>query len=241
MQITEQQLFDYINCPAKYQFKHEQGIFLNKNTTIKDILATTASYFYSYVLENKKTPTLKVLSKKLEALYLKHKDDIPEKKYNDALLSLRNFYNWACSEKIAVIDSCMPYSLTYNGINLTGVLSPIAINNSNGNKMLEFLILNFSSRNIDQLSLDSRLKYSIDIFAFNQASNSTRVSGIKYHNVKTGKDMLSMRSQSDFDRLLETLDGVVAGISNKAFYPRESSFCSTCEYKHMCRAWKREV
>lgn len=241
MQLTEQQLFDYISCPAKYQFKHEQGIILHKGKTVKDLLITTANYFYSYVMENKKTPTLKVLSNKFEALYLKHKEDIPEKKYNEGLLSLRNFYNWACSEKIAVIDSCMPYSLTYKGINLTGILSPIAINNSYGNKMLEFLVLNFSGRNIDQLTLDTKLKHSIDMLAFNQSSGSTRISGIKHHHIKTGKDMISMRSQADFDRVLGTLDGVVAGINAKAFYPRESSFCSTCEYKHMCRAWKKEV
>ena len=241
MKITEQQLFDYISCPAMYQYKHEQGIDLYQSKTVKDLLITTANYFYTYVFENKKTPTLKVLSNKFEALYLKHKQDIPEKKYNEGLLSLRNFYNWACSEKIVVADSCMPYNLTYKGVSLTGILSPIAINNSHGNKMLEFLILNFSGRNIDQLTLDTKLKYSIDMLAFNHNNGATRISGIKHHHIKTGKDMLSMRSQIDNDRALATIEGVALGIKNKVFYPRESVFCSTCEYRHMCRSWKREV
>lgn len=234
LNLTEEQFFDYINCPALYDFKYNKNIKINKSIKITNILSSISNAYYLYVLNNKNVPSLSYLTKKYESIYLKHKEEIPEKKFTEGLLLLRNFYNWACDEKIIVIESDAKYNLIYKDIKLEGTMNPIAINK---NKQLEFLILNYSSRNIDQLELDTKLKYTIDIMSFNNEFKDNKIYGIKYHNVKNNKDLIATRSNIDFERLKSTLLGVYSGIKNNSFYPRESHMCTNCSYRMLCKGW----
>lgn len=237
MNITEQQLFDYIYCPVKYDLKYNHNIVLNEPASIKSILGQVSKYFYMYVINNLKTPTFNILSNKFESLFKQHVDVLSSKQYNDGLFLLRNFYNWACSNKLAVIDSDVKYLITHKDIILEGVMNPIAIN---ANKQLEFLLMNFSSRNPDQLEIDTKLKYSIDMMAFNDSNKDHRIMATKVHNVKSGKDLLTTRTQNDYDRLLSTIDGVANGIKHEIYFPRETYMCNSCSYKQYCRGWKKE-
>lgn len=237
MNITEQQLFDYIYCPVKYDLKYNHKIILNEPASIKSILGQVSKYFYMYVINNLKTPTFNILSNKFESLFKQHVDVLSSKQYNDGLFLLRNFYNWACSNKLAVIDSDVKYLITHKDIILEGVMNPIAINE---NKKLEFLLMNFSSRNPEQLEIDTKLKYSIDMMAFNDSNKDHRIMATKVHNVKSGKDLLTTRTQNDYDRLLSTIDGVANGIKHEIYFPRETYMCNSCSYKQYCRGWKKE-
>lgn len=237
MRLTEQQLFDYMYCPAKYDMKYNKKILIADDVNINQILGQVTKFFYMYVLNNKKTPTFNQLTNKFESLYKPYASVISEKKYTEALFQLRNFYNWACSNMIAVIDSDVKYVITHKDIVLEGVMNPIAINK---NKKLEFLIMNFSNKSLDQLEIDTKMKYTIDMLSFNDSNKDMKIIGTKIHHVKTGKDFITSRTEMDNDRFLSTLENVAKGIENNIYYPRETPLCSSCSYKHYCRGWNNK-
>lgn len=238
IQLTEQKLFDYINCPCKYDLKYNMNIVIQEDITINSLLKQVSNYFYMYVLNNLKTPTLNMLTNKFESLFKSYVDIFSAKQYSESLFLLRNFYNWACSSQIAVIDSGIKYVISHNGIILEGIMNPIAINKD---KRLEFLLMNFSSRSPEQLEIDTKLKYSIDMLAFNDSNKDHSVQATKIHNVKSGKDLITTRNSNDFERLYSSIEGVAKGIENNIYYPRESHMCTMCAYRHYCRGWKREA
>lgn len=235
--LTEQQLFDYINCPVKYDLKHNKKIVLHDDNTINSILKSVTNYFYMFVMTNLKTPTFNNISRKFESIYKSKLEVSNSKQYTDGLFKLRNFYNWACDGQVAVIDNDIRYAIAHKDIRLEGTMNPIAMNK---NKQLEFLIMNFSSRTPEQLEIDTKLKYSIDMLAFNDTNQEFKVLGTKIHNVKSGKDLFTTRNKIDYDRLLSSIEGVAKGIQNNIYYPRESHMCSSCNYKNYCRSWRKE-
>jgi hypothetical protein len=233
--LTEQQFFDYIFCPAKYDLKYNKKIVIEEPFSINNILNTISKFFYMYIVNNMKTPSMNTITTKFDSLMKPYMDITSNKQYTDALFQLRNFYNWACSNRIAVIDSDIKYIINHKDIILEGIMSPVAINE---NKRLEFLIMNFSSRTPDQLEIDTKLKYSIDMMSFNESNKDNKIFATKVHCVKSGKDFITSRTDNDYNRLTATIEGVAAGINNKAFYPRESHMCQNCSYKNCCRGWK---
>lgn len=235
--ITEQQFFDYIFCPCKYDIKYNKKIIIQNPITINNLLNQASKYFYMYVMNNLKTPTMNMLTTKFESLFKPYADIFSSKQYNDALFSLRNFYNWACDAQVAVVDSDVKYVISHEGLVLEGIMNPIAINKV---KHLEFLIMNYSSRIPEQLEVDTKLKYSIDMMAFNNSNKDFKVLATKIHNIKSGKDIVTTRNQNDYDRLLSSLKGVAQGINSNIYYPRESHMCASCSYKNYCRGWTKE-
>lgn len=233
--LTEQQLFDYIFCPAKYDMKYNKKVLIEDPFSINTILTTITKFFYFYVVNNLKTPSMNTITNKFESLIKPYMDIISQKQYTDALFQLRNFYNWACNNQIAVIDSDIKYIIRHKDIMLEGTMNPIAINKD---KNLEFLVMNFSSRLPDQLEIDTKLKYSIDMMSFNSSNKDNKALAIKTHFVKSNRDFITTRGENDYNRLLATIEGVATGINNKSFYARESHMCQSCSYKNYCRGWK---
>jgi hypothetical protein len=235
MKITEQQFFDYISCPLKYDMKYNKGIVIDDKFSVNNILIKVTNYFYMYVINNLKTPSMNQLTTKFESLIKPYMNIISNKQYTDALFLLRNFYNWACSNKIAVIDSDVKYLFSHNGNIIEGVLNPIAINKD---KNLEFLIMNFSNRVPDQLEIDTKLKYSLDMLAFNSSNKDKKIYASKIHCVKQNKDFTTTRNENDYSRLLSTIDNVCKGIENNIYFPHETHMCQQCQYRNLCRGWK---
>ena len=73
LELTEQQMFDYIYCPALYDFKYNKNVVLEKPKKISDLVNQVCNYFFMYIIEFKKVPSLAMLSNKYEKLYLKDK------------------------------------------------------------------------------------------------------------------------------------------------------------------------
>lgn len=234
MNITEQQFFDYIKCPALYDLKYNHNIEINEIPTIPQILEKVAKYFYMSLLNNKKPPTLDQLNKKFESLTQPYMSYINNNKYVEACFQIRNFYNWACSNKVVVIDPSARYTIAHKGDILEGIMNPIAINK---NQQFEFLIANFSTKKPDQFDIDKKLKYSIDMYAYNQSSKDSSIIATNIHHIKSGTSYTTTRNSIDYQRLISSFEGVVKGIEANAFYPRESNMCNQCPYKHYCRGW----
>lgn len=234
LNLTEQQLFDYISCPCKYDMIYNRKIVFGNEFSLNKIMQETARFFFVYVLNNFKVPSFNMLSNRFESLCRPYQELIDEKKCVESLFKLRNFYNWACSNKIAVFDIDTKYVLSEENIILEGVMNPLTVNQR---KQISFLDLNFSSRNTVQIEADNKLKYSLDMYAYNNLNKDNEASGINIHNVKSGKDIYTGRFQNDYDRLIKTINNVAKGISAGIYYPRESHACSSCPYKNYCRAW----
>ena len=236
MRLTEQQFFDYISCPLKYDMKYNKGLLIPDTFSINNILIIMTKFFYMYVVNNLKTPTFNLMTNKFESAIKPYINIISNKQYTDALFLLRNFYNWACDNKVAVIDSDIKYIFTHNSNIIEGVMNPIAINKD---KNLEFLIMNFSSRLPDQLEVDTKLKYSLDMLSFNSSNKDKQVNAIKIHNVKQNKTLITTRNDNDFKRLTSTIDNVCKGIENNIYFPHETHMCQQCAYRNLCRGWNK--
>lgn len=234
MILTEQQLFDYIECPLKYYLKNKMGITVEEPVNDKMLLNHVTNYFYNMVA-NGKLPSLKQMQSKLDSICSKHQDYVTSKKSVELWSKVYAFYNWACDNKVAVIDTGMRYSLTLDKHVINGVMNPVANTNNN----FEILIMNFSSRLPDQIEQDTKLKHTLDILAFNSIyeSDGYEISGTRIHSVKLNKDLFTVRNSLDFKRLTKTINNVAFSIENDVYYPRETYMCKNCNYKNYCRSW----
>lgn len=234
MKLTEQQLFDYSYCPVKYFLKYKSKIVVPEELTINKLLTQVTKYFYNSVA-NGKLPSLKQMQNKLDSICETNKDLINSKKAVEMWAQIYNFYNWACDNKIAVIDTDTKYAITLGENIIEGTMNPIALT---PNKDLEILIVNFSNKVPDQLEIDTKLKYTLDMLAFNTANKDMKVNATRIHLLKANKDIITTRGLNDFDRLNSTVNNIAKSIQNELYYPRETFMCTSCNYRNYCRAWK---
>lgn len=234
MKLTEQQLFDYSYCPVKYFLKYKTKIVVPEEVTINKLLTQVAKYFYTTVA-NGKVPSLKQMQNKLDAICEANREMINPKKAVEMWGLVYNFYNWACDNKIAVVDTDTRYAIPIGEHIIEGAMNPIALT---PNKNLEILIVNFSNKIPDQLEIDTKLKYTLDTFAFNTANKDMKIDATKIHLVKSNKDIITTRNINDYDRLKSTVNNIAKSIQNELYYPRETFMCTSCNYRNYCRAWK---
>lgn len=234
MKLTEQQLFDYSYCPVKYYLKYKTKIIVPEEITINKLLTQITKYFYTCVA-NGKVPTLKQMQNKLDSICEANREIINSKKAVEMWGQVYNFYNWACDNKIAVVDTDTKYAITIGEHIVEGAMNPIALT---PNKRLEILITNFSSKVPDQLEIDTKLKYTLDTLAFNTANKDMQIDATRIHLVKSNKDIVTTRNMNDFDRLNSTVNNIAKSIQNELYYPRETFMCTSCNYRNYCRAWK---
>lgn len=234
MKLTEQQLFDYSYCPVKYYLKYKTKLIAPEEVTVNKLLTQVAKFFYNNVM-NGKIPTLRQMQTKLDSLCEANKDIISSKKAVEMWGQVYNFYNWACDKKVAVIDTDIKYALNIGEHIIEGTMNPVALT---PNKQLEVLIANFSSKIPDQLEVDSKLKYTLDTMAFNNANKDMKINATRIHLVRHNKDIVTTRNANDYERLKSTVNNIAKSIQNELYYPRETYMCNTCNYRNYCRAWK---
>lgn len=234
MRITEQQLFDYMTCPVKYYLKYKSKIVVPEEVTVNKLLTQITKYFYNTVA-NGKLPSLKQMQNKLDSLCEANKDIITPKKSIEMWGQVYNFYNWACDNKIAVIDTDTKYAITLGEHIVEGTMSPIAIT---PNQKLELLLINFSTRVPDQIEIDTKTKYTLDMMAFNKANSDMQIDAVRIHLLKQNRDLYTTRNINDYERLNSTVNNIAKSIQNELYYPKETHMCTSCNYRNYCRAWK---
>ena len=234
MRLTEQQLFDFMFCPVKYYLKYKSKIVVQEEVTVNKLLTQITKYFYNSVA-NGKLPSLKQMQSKLDSLCEANREIITPKKSVEMWGQVYNFYNWACDNQIAVIDTDTKYAITLGEHIVEGTMSPIALTPNN---KLELLIVNFSSRVPDQLEIDTKTKYTLDTMAFNNANSDMKIDATRIHLLKQKKDLYTTRNKNDYERLNSTVNNVAKSIQNELYYPKETHMCTSCNYRNYCRAWK---
>lgn len=230
--ITDKQLFDYITCPAYYDMKYNKGIKTEEKVTMQKLLDKVTRYFFTNLL-NKRICTMDELKRKWDKVCEQNKDFINSKRNLEGMNYIINFARWAANNNIVLADFESDYTIRVGDTSVKGTLGPVA---ALPGRKCELLSPRFSSREPEQNDIDKKLKYTLDCLAFKEAYNHS-ISAVKVIHHKNNKEFITNRTQLDYDRLTSTINGVANGIQAKAFYPRESVFCSNCDLKLYCKYW----
>lgn len=233
--ITENQMFDYMHCPVKYDIKYNQKIPISEQESMSKHLTKIANFFYLNLL-NKKIVSNSDLKKRLD-LIAKENDIQDHKKIMDAISQIMKFSLWAENERLVVLDTNSQYSIQVDDVILKGNIGTIV---SARNNRLSLLIADFSSKIPEQAIIDLSLKNTIDAYAF-MKMNKQNIDSINVHSVKHNKDFVSFRNDGDFARMQESIKSIGKSIELGLYYPRESHLCPSCSAKDFCKYWKTIV
>lgn len=234
MRITEQQLFDYIHCPALFEMKHIRNIPLEEQVSLPKLLNKVAKFFYLNLL-NGKICTTSELKKKWDSICQQYEEQINPKQIMEGFSLIMKLYNWASDEQAVVLDIDSPYTVRVGDIEIVGNMGTIL---AAPNDRYELLVTDFSSRLPDQSIIDMKLKYTLEAYAFYKVYNKF-ISGVRVHSVKYNKDFYTSRTDGDFKRLETAIRNAGKCIENDFYYPREG-MCSTCPAKGYCKFWSRD-
>ena len=155
------------------------------------------------------------------------------KKVTESLGLLINFDRWANGSKFRVKDVNCGYEITIGKYSVNGCLD-IIIEDQTG---VHLIYIDFSSKMPDQVLQYNRLKYALDIYAFQEQFNMSPATSILY-NVKYATELPLFNSDEDFFRLKSCILSICSSIENKLFYPHESVYCKECPNKTLCGTWK---
>lgn len=234
-QLTEDEFFQYIRCPLHYDSVYRKKFSPTANTTMNTLLAKVAAAFYSRLM-NGNVMTTGQLKQKWDRICEEHDDYITPQRCLDGIALIMKLYNWAADIELRIADRNVPYVVGIQGAHGTtefsGHIDTIAVDKDNS---FYLLVTDFSNRYPNQSILDTKLKFSMDSYAFRAMYH--KWAGIKVHHVKSAKDFFTSRRKEDDLRLTTSIDNVAWSIHNKIFYPRESAFCSSCDLVNFCRAW----
>ena len=230
MRITEQQLFDYIECPAIYHIKYNMKIDIPEEIHLSKLLNSVSNFFYLNLL-NGKIPTYNQIKKKWDALCEQYKLD--NKKVITGWGYVLKLIEWCENNKICVADVSSNYMISLGEDQLIGNIETILVTPQ---KQIELFYTNFSEKALDPILIDMKLKYGLDALGFytlyNKMPDIQKILSVKYNEV-----LLTNRTQPDITRVRDTIQNVINCIKNNLFYPRESAFCKTCPAKQYCKYW----
>lgn len=234
--ITEEELFSYIKCPINYEITYIRK-FTPKETVSMNVLLNKVFKVFCTHLMNGKIMSTNDLKIKWDRICESYPEYINPQRSLDGLGLLMKMWNWAAEVELQIIDMGLPYTIGSKFqdkvIELDGCIGIIA-----KDLMQNFYLLDmdFGNKYTEQAFLDMKLKYTIDCYAFKELYNKDL--HVKIHNVKNNKDFFTDRHEDDFKRMKATIANVGGSVLNKMFYPRETSFCKSCNLLNFCKMWK---
>ena len=235
MQLTERQLYDYMKCPIYYQGAYQYGLTPIEQPSMNKLLGKVAHAFCAQ-LAAQVVPSRSDVEKMWSRVCKKNSEYITDKKVVEGLTVLMQMYRWAEDKQLMIGSTDVPYSIVFkkeNPIELIGKIDIVAIT---PDKEMELLIIDFDRRLPDRAVMDMKLKYTMDAFAFKKLMNKDV--GIHVHHVRSAQDFFTFRAADDFLRLESAVTTIGKCIEDEVFYPRENAFCSSCDMRNYCRAWR---
>lgn len=229
--ISEQQLFDYMKCPALYYYKYIKKFKVPEKVTTHSLLTKVMKYFLIQI-QNGQIPSLKEIQRRWDLAYAHHKDIIKEEKIVSGWQKLIKFVEWFSSEKILVADVNTPYSIDVQNVTIKGNIEQI-ITNGNRDK-IELFYANFSDKDNDAVYKENNLKFTIDSYAFKTLFQD-RESGILVFDTKKDQIYKTYRTEGDFAKLRADIWSIGNSIKNGYYYTRESFMCENCICNQYCK------
>lgn len=231
MKITEQQLFDYIRCPALYDMKHEKELPIKEQESFQDLLRKAAEYIYFRVSLGE-VPTMKEIKRKWDSICEPYAEVLGAKKVMEGMSLLQQLFNWCRENELIVIETKTKYAIYLDGFEINGNIGTVISRNGK----LELLITSFSNQLPDAILNDLKLKYTIDCYAYEQMYNDS-IQAIRIVSVKHNKEFITMRRTTDYERLKASVRAIGKSIEQKLYHVTDSHLCKTCPASSLCKYW----
>lgn len=259
MDLHLDEIHTYLACPAKYKFKFVDNIPMPPNSSVqfrKAIHETT--YFFFYCAMNSWVPKPAQMKDKWASIWnqnnqmvdpmsliLKTSQSEMAKKtrgtkkvdqyHMKGMEMIHNFYHFNHANPGSVILVDQPYRLALDDVNIIGKFELIReiLDATDGKRYIEIVDFKTSDEPMDPFLVKHDFNLTLASLAFRNLFQSTE-DRLKYHYLKTGRDIITVRRENDFNRAKATVKGVVNGIKNEDFYPKQSFACKTCEFRDVC-------
>lgn len=262
MEISVDQIHAYLHCPTKYKFEHVDKIQgqPDKSAMFKKALHQTISYFFLSAMGSH-LPSLGQMKDKWASIWQdmtnasssienillatsyavaptrgRTKERQPMDSQQIAGLEMiHNFYHFNKNNPGNVIAVDLEYRVPVGDVNVTGRFELIReiVDSSDGKRYIEIVDFKTGSDSIDAFTVKHDLNLTLASYAFRNAFHSTE-DRLKYHYMKSGKDVITVRRENDFNRMKAIVSGVANGIQAKALYPRQTFMCKACPFVEMC-------
>lgn len=231
MEIKEQEFFEYLKCPLRYDLI-KKGHVLETNKTFKKLCFEAVNSNINARCNGMKADAT-TLKRKWDTLAKENVDSIGIKKVTDGWGLVYRTYEYIELFGLQFLDTNTSYKLEIpgTGVCLTGVLNPLIDRGT----YIEVFVPCFDRQVPERISIDTKLKHTIEALAIKQMFNKDCV--ITYYVPAQGKTIETLRSTQDFQRLESIIKMVGKSISANIIYPRETLICSSCVARPLCKAW----
>lgn len=260
MEITLDKIHTYLECPLKYEFEHVKDIESDKtkNHLFKEAVHKTISFFFFTAMSgyipslaqmkdkwantweeasNPRSVLDEILSTRLSMgkKAKGHRDPHADKYRMLGFEMIYNFYNFNKDNPGNIIGVDLPYRVALDDVIITGKFELIReiIDVSDGKRYIEIVDFKTNADNIDPFLVKHDFNLSLASYAFRELFQS-KEDRVKYHYLKTGRDIIIQKQDSDYERMKAIIHGVKQGIQNELYYPRQSFMCKSCPMKEMC-------
>lgn len=235
--LSEQQIFDYIKCPLRYDSVYNHKMATKNHPSLPELIKRVERAFFVNLM-NGKVLSSSEIKRKWDRVCESNQEFVNAQKCLDGIDALMKMYRWAASKQIRIADIAMPYIVSVRDDNdvyeIKGETGAIGL--MKDRNRLEIIDIDYSNRALDQFLIDMKLKYSLDLLAAQQLGQD--ISGVHIHHVKSDKDFFTVRSDEDMIRVREAIKNIGRCIKHHLFYPRETLICASCDMKFYCRAWR---
>lgn len=233
IELTSNQLEDYISCPNLFYIRHVNGIVPRSKVTIRKLIEKHKEQMFYRLMEGTIPDINKIL--------IDFSKDCMDNKYpplhrdvHKGSSQLITFFNWLIDNRVQIADIGTPYELTFpkSNVILKGNFGAIRYTNDK----LELIVADFSAKDPDQNLVDISIRYTLQAYAVHKLIKKYELACIRVLTVRYNRvtELLSYRSPTDFARLENTVDNIACAIRNNIFYPRESFECLRCPVKSYC-------
>jgi CRISPR/Cas system-associated exonuclease Cas4 (RecB family) len=258
MDLELDEIHTYLACPAKYKFKYVDKIKLaqGKAVIFKRAMHEAVYYFFYSAMggrlirpaemKDKWAGIWKITSQNITnpmTIILKPSQawkpgGYPEPKdqyHIKGVELIHNFYHFNHGNPGNVIAVDQDYKVAIDDVNVLGKFELIReiLDAEDGKRYIEIVDFKTGDDGIDPFLVKNDFNLTLASYAFRNLFKSTE-DRLKYHYLKTGRDIITVRRDNDFNRAKATVKGVANGIKNKDFYPNQSFMCKTCEFKDVC-------
>jgi CRISPR/Cas system-associated exonuclease Cas4 (RecB family) len=260
VEISIDEIYKYLDCPAKYKFKYKDGLNPEETKSVlyKEALHKTI-YFFFFTAMNGFVPTLAQMKDKWSNLWeeaagrrdimeellsvrepyirkLKgHRDPDMDKYRMAGFEMIYNFYNFNKDNPGNIIGVDMPYRVPIGDITVTGNFELLReiVDAADGKRYIEIVDFKTNSDSIDPFLVKHDFNLTMASYAFRNTFQGQE-DRVKYHYLKTGRDIIVTKEEDDYNRMKSIVEGVVKGIENELFYPRQTFMCKSCNFKDVC-------
>lgn len=230
MELKEQEFFEYIKCPIRYEIIHK-GNTLGEQKTIKKICYEAINYYINATVNGMKAD-YNTFSKKWDVL-ARDNAILGNKKILEGWGLAYRTFEYIDLYQIKFLDANTSYKIEIpgTGVCLTGVLNPLI----DRGDYIEVFVPCFDKQMPERIDLDTKLKHTIEAYAIKEMFKKDTV--ITYYVPAQGKTIETIRGEQDFLKLESILKMIGKAINANIIYPRETFMCGSCVARPICKSW----